>query len=89
MSDVERTTVTFSDGSTADILPEGTRIRSKEYPELTGIIKHYEWNKPGVLSPIPYCIGWDDSGAAHDALGWMFVYASDNSVEPDPAAVTA
>ena len=68
----------------AEVLPEGTRIRSKLVPELTGVIKHWEYNRPGVLSPIPYCIGWDDSSRAHEALGFLFVYASDDSVEPVP-----
>jgi hypothetical protein len=65
-----------------DVLPERTRVRSRQHPELTGVIKHWEYNRPGVLSPVPYCIGWDDSGLAHDLLGLFFVYASDDGVEP-------
>ena len=72
--------VVFSDGTEGNILVEGTRVRSIEHPELTGVIKHWEWNKPGVLSPIPYCIGWDDSSRACELLGFLFVYASDFSV---------
>jgi hypothetical protein len=82
---IERIRVTFSDGTTGEILPEGTRIRDRKRPELTGVIKHWEYNKPGILSPVPYCIGWDDSGLAHEVLGWFFVYASDFSVEAVPA----
>jgi hypothetical protein len=62
----------------------GQRCRSKQHPELTGRVKAYEWNKPGVLSPIPYCIEWDDSSRAAGLLGWFFVYASDDGVEAIP-----
>ena len=89
MNAAERHPVTFSDGSDGLILPEGTRVRSRQHPELTGYIKHYEWNKAfrrgddaNVLSSVPYCIGWDDSARAADLLGWFFVYASDDGVEP-------
>jgi hypothetical protein len=70
------------DGWGAPLLEEGARVRSRQHPELTGYVKHYEWNAPGRLSPIPYCIGWDDSARAAATLGWLFVYASDASVEP-------
>ena len=70
---------------TVPALAEGDRVRSREHPELTGYIKHYEWTKPGQLSPIPYCIGWDDSALACEVLGWFFVYASDAGVEAVPA----
>jgi hypothetical protein len=78
------------------LLPEGTRIRSVEHPELTGVIKHYEWNRApgdkeypaGRLSGIPYCIGWDDDQAAHEKLGMLFVYATVNGVEVEPLDVT-
>jgi len=63
------------------LLPEGTRIRSTTCPELTGIIKHYEWNDHGILSPIPYCIEWDDSARACEKLGWFFVYAGIDGIE--------
>ena len=66
------------------LLPEGARVRSIRHPELTGRIKHYEWNAPGVLSPIPYCIGWDDSARACEVLGWLFVYAGPDGVERAP-----
>ena len=73
-------------GDPAPLLQEGDRVRSKKHPELTGRVKHYEYNDNpkyprGTLSPIPYCIGWDDSGEACRVLGWFFVYASDASVE--------
>ena len=79
---IERIPVRFSDDTAGTILPEGTRVRSIEHPELTGYIKHWEYNAPGILSTIPYCIGWDDSARACAELGWFFVYASDRSVEP-------
>jgi hypothetical protein len=65
----------------AKLLPVGTRIRHVRHPELTGRIKALEWTRPGELSPIPYLIGWDDSGRASDALGWFFVYSGPESVE--------
>ena len=76
------TRVVVAGGDTMDILPEGTRIRSIQHPELTGVIKHYEYNRPGLLSPIPYCIGWDDSAHAAALLGWLFVYPSPSAIEP-------
>jgi len=69
----------------AKLLPEGARIRSRKHPQLTGVIKHYEWRTDvAQLSPIPYCVGWDDSALAHDILGWMFVYPHPDSIEPIP-----
>lgn len=67
--------------SSAELLPVGARIRHRRHPELTGRIKAHEYNRPGVLSPIPYCIEWDSSGRACDMLGWFFVYATDETVE--------
>jgi hypothetical protein len=81
-----RVTVDFAgpNGTTyrGEVWPERTRIRSTIDPTLTGVIKHWEYNRPGVLSPVPYCIGWDDSARAAAVLGWFFVYASDNGIEP-------
>jgi hypothetical protein len=65
----------------AQLLPVGSPIRSVRHPELTGHIEGLEWTSPGELSPIPYLIGWDDSAAAHRALGMMFVYACVEDVE--------
>lgn len=72
---------------TADLKP-GDRVRHKTHPELTGTVKCFEWNKPGVLSAIPYNIAWDDSGRAREELGWFWIYASDETVEPLTAAVS-
>ncbi len=66
------------------LLAPGQRVRHRTHPELTGYVKHYEYHESGKLSPIPYCIGWDDSHAAAQALGWFFVYAGDESVEAMP-----
>lgn len=65
---------------TANLKP-GDRIRHRRHSELTGTIKAYEWNKPGVLSAIPYNVAWDDSGRAHELLGMFWIYASDHGVE--------
>ena len=64
------------------MVPPGTPVRHSQHPELTGRIKTWEWKEPGVLSAIPYSIAWDDSRRAADVLGWMFVYATPDSVEP-------
>ncbi len=64
----------------AKLLPEGTRVRSAAEPSLTGVIKHYEWTNRDTISPIPYCIGWDDSHEAARLLGWLFVYSSPEGV---------
>lgn len=70
-------------GESIDLLPVGTRIRHRNHG-LTGTIKAHEWNniQNRIISPIPYLIGWDDSERAADLLGWFFVYASNESVEP-------
>ena len=65
-----------------EVLPVGTRIRSKQHPELTGYVKAHEYHESGAISPIPYLIGWDDSEAASRTLGWLFVYASESGIEP-------
>lgn len=70
----------------ATLIPPGTRVRSTVDPTLTGYVKHWEWNAPGVISGIPYCIGWDDSERAHEVLGFLFVYAIEGGVEPIPEA---
>ena len=69
------------------LLAEGTRIRHKRAPYLTGYIKHYEYLIGGGISAIPYCIGWDDSARAHEVLGFLFVYASDEGIESIPDEV--
>lgn len=68
----------------AALLPSGTRIRSVRHPELTGYIKGYEFTRSGMISPIPYCIGWDDSPRAAKELGMLFVYATVDSIEAVP-----
>lgn len=79
------------DAIEAKLLPPGTRIRHVRHPELTGHIRAWEWTdrSKGLISPIPYLIGWDNDGRACDVLGWFFVYSGPESVEPIPAAVTA
>jgi hypothetical protein len=68
-------------GEEIALIPEGTRIRHKRLPHLTGYIKAHEWSGPGTISAIPYLIGWDDSEAAARELGWLFVYAGNESIE--------
>lgn len=59
----------------------GTRVRARRHPELTGRISGYEWNKPGVLSAIPYRIDWDSSDRAYDILGWFYYWATPRAIE--------
>lgn len=70
----------FLDGQRPLIDP-GTRIRSKQHPELTGLMDRWEYHESGRVSGIPYHVTWDDSGHACDLLGWLFVYASDGGIE--------
>ena len=75
-------TATTKSGEIIELLPVGTRIRSKQFPMLTGYIKAHEYADRDHISPIPYLIGWDDSERAASTLGWFFVYASNHGIEP-------
>jgi hypothetical protein len=75
---------TTKKGEQITLLPIGTRIRSIQHPELTGYIKGHEYADSEHISPIPYLIGWDDPHLAHDIIGWFFVYADNETVEPQP-----
>jgi len=70
-----------SEGKPIEVLPIGTRIRSKSHPELLGTIRQYEYHENGKLSPIPYCISWDNTDKAYRLLGWMFIYSDPDNVE--------
>ena len=80
---VTKIRVDFADGTQGEILPPKTRIKSTLFPELTGYIKQWEYNKPGILSTIPYCISWDETYVAYEKLGFLFMYASVDSVEEE------
>lgn len=73
-----------SDGTQLYVLPVGTRIRDTKQHGLTGRIKGYEYHESGKISPLPYAIEWDDSSAACDARGWLFVYGCNDTVERIP-----
>ena len=75
-------TSTTRGGETIELLPIGTRIRNRQYPQLTGYIKDHEYADGDHISPIPYLIGWDDSRKASELLGWFFVYAGNEGIEP-------
>ncbi len=77
-----------SDGTTIDVLPEGLRIRSVKHPRLAGSLAKHECHESGKISPIPYCIQWDDSAEARDVLGRLFVYAGVDQIEPEPGQET-
>lgn len=73
--------VEASDGTVIEVLPVGTIVRHKKHLELTGKIVHYEYHESGKLSPLPYCVHWDDSALAAKLLGWFFVYPSKSEIE--------
>jgi hypothetical protein len=70
-----------SEGQIIEVLPIGTKVRHKEHPELIGIIVHYEYHRSGKLSPLPYCVHWEDNALASKLLGWLFVYPSREMLE--------
>lgn len=70
----------FLDGKRPMIEP-GTRVRSRQRPELTGLMDRWEYHESGRVSGIPYHVIWDDSTEACRLLGWLFVYASDAGIE--------
>ena len=76
--------VEASDGTVIEVLPVGTPVRHKRYPELIGKIVHYEYHESGKISPLPYCVHWNDSRRASELLGWFFVYPSRDEIEEMP-----
>lgn len=77
---------TITEREPVELLNPGTPIRSKSHPELTGRIKCWEYRDRETLSMIPYNVAWDDESRAHDLLGWLWIYASPESIEPLPAS---
>ena len=69
-------------GEIIKVLPVGTKIRHKKHPELIGMIYGHEYHKCGKISPMPYCVHWDDNSKASDILGWFFVYPEPTEIEP-------
>ena len=68
-------------GEIIKVLPVGTRIRHKKYPELKGVIYGHEYHESGKISPLPYCVHWEDNSKASDILGWFFVYPDPENIE--------
>lgn len=64
-------------------IPVGARVRNVSFPDMLGTVRGYEWNKPGVLSAIPYRVDWDDP-RAWDRLGLGAIYAGEESIEVLP-----
>jgi hypothetical protein len=56
------------------VYPEGTRVRSVQFPRLTGIIKKHRRDKQGIISMVPFYIRWDNPQLAGALLvhfcGW-------------------
>ena len=69
-----------SDGTVIDVLLEGTRVRHTKHPHITGRIVRHEYHESGKISPLPYCVYWDDPDA-HKVLGSLSIYPSMSSVE--------
>ena len=66
----------------SDLLPTGTRIRHRRFPQLTGRIEGHERCRDGEVSFVPYRIEWDDPDNASLLLGSVFdVYGDDSTVE--------
>ena len=60
----------------------GQRVRDK-ITGIVGSICGYEWNKPGVLSAIPYSVEWNNPTAASLKLGiFGSMYSCHESLEP-------
>lgn len=69
-----------SEGEFIELYSVGTKVRHKRYPELIGIIAHYEYHESGKISPLPYCVHWNNYQLAGEKLGWFFAYPSKDDV---------
>ena len=78
--------VETSSGEIIEVLPVGTTIRHKKYPDLIGKIVRYEYHESGKLSPLPYYVHWEDDYRAGTLLGWFFIYPTPNEIEEEPNA---
>ncbi len=71
----------LADGTEIDrVFQRGTRVRHKS-SGLTGRIRQLEWNKPGVLSAIPYAVDWDNDLMARERHGILRMYQLHDSLE--------
>lgn len=70
-----------SSGDKLKLLPIGTKVRHKKYPKLIGQIVHYEYHECGKVSPLPYCVHWDNNSLASKLLGWFFIYPCRNELQ--------
>ena len=75
-----------SSGEIIEVLPVGTTVRHKKYPELVGKIVRYEYHESGKLSPLPYCVHWEEGLKAGTLLGWFSIYPNHNEIEEEPNA---
>ena len=72
-----------SDGEWLDLLPVGTEVTHRNYPELRGKIMCYEYHESGKVSPLPYKVYWADNDKAFDLLGCIsWLYPSHNNIIP-------
>ena len=67
-------------GEIMELLPVGARIHHKEHSELTGKIAHYEYCSSGKVSPLPYCVHWDNPLLAYELLGFFNIYPTVDSI---------
>ena len=75
-----------SDGNFLDLLPVGTEVTYKDYPELRGKIMAYEYHENGKVSPLPYKVYWTDDKRAMELLGSIaWLYPSPSKIIPVPA----
>jgi len=68
-------------GEAIDVLPVGTRVRHKRFPDLLGTIARHEFHESGAISPIPYYVCWDSEARARLLLDGMFWYADNDQVK--------
>jgi hypothetical protein len=70
-----------SDGIEFDVIPIGTRVQHKKYPELKGRVRTHEYCK-GKYSALPYTVEWDNDQLAHEYLGFLPLWPRLEDVEP-------
>jgi hypothetical protein len=69
-----------SDGVEFEVIPIGSKVKHKKYPELTGKIVAHEFCE-GKYSALPYTVAWDNQTSAHDKLGIPPLWPNLESIE--------
>ncbi len=69
-----------SDGVEFEVLPRGCKVRHKNHPKLTGVIRAHEFCE-GKYSALPYTVEWDNSTLSHELLGWLPLWPRLENIE--------